>query len=169
MPMPARNKTPRSSCSESNAMTVHAVERTTSGPVPLLARETGPSEPSNRRLPEPTTPTFRREGGAAVEDIVSPPRDTSARDRATDLMRATVPLPYLVGVISIALAIAAALWTIRTDVQLINQRLDFEARLREADKENVNLIFKTLEAKIESAGLRNSAMLLSQELVKKGR
>src|SRR5687767_6920154 len=98
-------------CHESAAM-ANADSRTTSGTVPLWRRDTAPSRPGQTHLPEPTEASFRREGGAAVEDTVSPPRSASARERSSDvnITRLSVPLPVMVTVIGIALAIAAGLW-----------------------------------------------------------
>jgi hypothetical protein len=74
-------------------------------------------------------------------------------------MKATVPLPLMITLIGAAIAIAFAIWTIRTDVQLMNQRMDFEAQLRESDKETFMQAFKAMEAKIDAA--RNGSAALS--------
>ena len=144
-------------------MTAHAVESQTSGSVPLWRRDTPPSEPSNRRLPEPTTPMFQREGGAAVEDALSPPRDTNARDRSSDvsITKVSVPLPMQAAVITVALYIASQLWG-------ISARMDNVADLFEAQQKHTEryqaLLEKNVELQIREAGLRTSAMDLATKL-----
>jgi hypothetical protein len=97
---------------------------------------------------------------AAVEDTVSPPREA----RSSDLTQSTVPLPYMITVIGTVVVIAFFVFSIKSDVQLINLRLEYEAKMRVSDKESVEQQFKALEAKIEAAGLRNAAMAFSTQL-----
>jgi len=84
----------------------------------------------------------------------------------SDITKTSVPLPFMVGIISIALGIAAAVWSIRTDVQLMSLRMEYEAKIREADKESTAQSFKALEAKIDAAGLRNFNMSIMSDLQK---
>lgn len=132
----------------------YAESQNLSGTAPCVA-EDGPSEHEPSILARAHHAVFRRKGGTAVEDTVTPPREA----RSTDLTRGYVPMPFIVGIVSIALAIAAAVWTIRTEVQLLSQRVDFEARSRAEDKDAIMQALKTLEAKIDAA--RNGAAALS--------
>jgi len=68
-------------------------------------------------------------------------------------------MTFMVVIVSVALGIASTVWGIRTDVQLINQRMDFEAKLRESDKDTFMQAFKAMEAKIDAA--RNGTAALS--------
>lgn len=149
---------------------MHAVatdSRNWRGTAPCGA-EDGPSRPEQPELPEPTAPLFRRKGETALGDAVTP-RPSSARDRATDLMKATVPLPLMAALIASAVTIAAAMWRIESQIDIINERIAHNRELIELKEKALEDRFKMLEAKIETAGLRNSAMLLSQELAKKER
>jgi hypothetical protein len=95
----------------------------------------------------------------------SPPaKDTMTERRSTDLTKTIVPLPFMVGIIVTAISIAAGIWSIRTDVQLMNMRMEYEAKLRLADKETFDQAFKALEAKIDAASNRNAALAAYQEL-----
>lgn len=116
-------------------------------------------EPRQHELPEPH--------GATVEDALSPPRSMQTRERATDLMKTTVPLPSMAGLIICALAIAAVMWRLESRLDLINERIAHNKELIDLREKALEDRFKMLEAKIEAAGLRNSAMILSQELAKK--
>jgi len=71
-----------------------------------------------------------------------------------------------VGAIVFALSIGGAVWSIKTDVQLMNMRMEYESKLREADKEMFNAGIKALEAKIDAASNRAAALAAMQELTK---
>lgn len=98
-----------------------------------------------------------------IEDAVTP-RSTDARERATDLMKATVPLPLMIGLIASAVTIAAAMWRIESQMDLITQRVAHNREMMDLREKALEDRFKTLEAKIEAAGLRNFNMSLVQEL-----
>jgi hypothetical protein len=70
----------------------------------------------------------------------------------------------MITVIGTVVVIAFFVFSIKSDVQLINLRLEYESKMRVADKESVEQQFKALEAKIEAAGLRNTAMAFSTQL-----
>lgn len=109
------------------------------------------------------------------EPDVSPPRE----GRITDLTKTSVPLPFMLTVIAFAIAVAAGIWRIESQVTVIQTAISYERELdqqratrqdeRDTDyRRYIDQRFETLEAKIESAGLRNASMALAQEL-KKGR
>jgi hypothetical protein len=131
-------------------MSAHAVASQTSGTVPLLPRDTAPSRPDNHRLPEPTTLIFRREGGAAIEDTVSPPRE----GRATDASRLSFPLPLTISAVVFAVSIAAGVWKIASDVRDIGTRFEGQAEAmriqRDLDKERLERSAEKAQANIDS-------------------
>jgi len=98
-----------------------------------------------------------------LKDTMSPPREER---RSTDAAKLTFPLPMTVGAIVFALSIGGAVWSIKTDVQLMNMRMEYESKLREADKEMFNAGIKALEAKIDAASNRAAALAAMQELTK---
>jgi hypothetical protein len=100
---------------------------------------------------------------------MSPTReDRRSTDR--DAAKLTLPLPMTigatVGAIVFALSIGGAVWSIKTDVQLMAMRMEYEAKLRAADKEMFNIGIKALEAKIDAASNRAAALSAMQELTK---
>lgn len=147
------------------ANAVAADRRTWRGTAPV-SPEDGPSEPRQHELPEPTAPMFRRVTDPAVEDTVSPPRSTHARERATDLARATISIPQMAWLIGIAIGIAAVGWRLESRLDLINERIQHNRELIDLREKALEDRFKMLEAKIESAGLRNYNMSVVQELQK---
>ena len=86
--------------------------------------------------------------------------------RATDLSKTYVPMPFMVTIIGLVVSIAIGVLSIKSDVRLIDERLNHEKELRLETERRRDEQFKTLEAKIESAGLRNAAIALTQELQK---
>jgi hypothetical protein len=108
-------------------MSAHAVASQTSGTVPLLPRDTAPSRPDNRRLPEPTTPVSRREGGAAVEDDLTPIRE----GRSTDASKLSFPLQLVIGIVSGTLMLYVALSGLRSDVRDISTRMEAREKLQD--------------------------------------
>jgi hypothetical protein len=142
--------------------------RNWSGAAPVGKTNAAPSEHESPNDPSPPRPlsALGRGGFTATEPDVSPPRSSHARDRATDLMKATVPLPSMAGLIICALAIAAVMWRLEARLDLINERIEHNKELIDLREKSLEDRFKMLEAKIEAAGLRNSAMILSQELAK---
>lgn len=99
-------------------------------------------------------------------DAVSPPRDRRAP--IADLTKSVVPLPYMVTLLVIAIGIAASLWRIDSRVSVITARIDaaekYEQRIKDANQLYLDQLSKTLEQQIINAGLRSSAMSLTQEL-----
>jgi hypothetical protein len=141
----------------------HAVESQTSGPVTLLGRATGPSERRQPELPEPTTPTFRREGGAAIEDTVSP-RDerTTHEGRSTDFSRLIFSLPMVLAIVGTALTVSGTQYVFQagqraeqaqmaSDIRSINDRLN-------SQKENLDLKFENLRLEMNNGELRKALL-----------
>lgn len=116
-------------------------------------------------MPAPTALSFRSVTDGAVEDEpVSPPREI----RATDLSKTSVPLPFMLTIIGLVVAIAAGVWRIDSRVSVINARLDaqdkYNADIKDLNKAYLDQLSKTLEQQIVNAGLRSTAMALTQEL-----
>lgn len=133
----------------------HAVDSLTSGAVPLLARDTAPSERRQPELPAPTAPSFRRQGGAAVEDALTPPREV----RSTDITKLSIPMPFMLTLIGLVVAIVIFVLQIKSDVRLMDAN-------QQHQKESTQYQFDEIKALISAAGLRNANMSLSQEMVK---
>jgi hypothetical protein len=109
----------------------------------------------------------------SADSDVSPPREA----RITDITKVSVPMPFMVTLVGIALAFAAGVWRVESNVSVIQNAMSYERQLdaeraerateREADyRRYIDQRFETLEAKIESSGLRNAAMALNTELQK---
>jgi multisubunit Na+/H+ antiporter MnhC subunit len=107
-----------------------------------------------------TAPPFSsaRDGVAAV----SPPREA----RSTDLTKTVVPLPFMLTIIGLVVSIAVLVLTIKSDVRLIDEKLNHEKELRLEVEKRRDSQFETLEAKIETAGMRNTTYTALQELAK---
>lgn len=98
----------------------------------------------------------------------------------TDASRLTFPWQMTVGMITFALAIGGFMWRIDTSVQVMAakqeareradlERLQTDREIKELEKRYLEQRFAALEAKIESAGLRNAALTMSRELDAKGK
>ena len=88
----------------------------------------------------------------------------------TDASRLQFPLPLTLTLGGLAIAAAAGVWRIEAQVSVITTTIAYERQLDAQREKYLDQRFAALEAKIESAGLRNAAMSLSQELAKqKGR
>lgn len=96
-----------------------------------------------------------------AEEIVSPPRPARATD---DVMKLKVPLPVTVTLIAAAIGIAAAMWRIETNMSNINLIIQYERQLDVERQKQLDLRFQALDAKIETAGLRNASMNLATQL-----
>lgn len=103
----------------------------------------------------------------SVDEVVSmsPPRE----GRSTDVSKLTFPLPMAIALVTAAIAIAAGVWQIQSQVSLITARIDHEREIRVEREKYLDARFAALEAKIEAAGLRNAAIAMSQELQKQKR
>lgn len=99
-----------------------------------------------------------------AEAAVSPPREA----RSTDLTKTHVPMSFMVTIITIAMGIAAGVWRIDARVSVINARLDardaYDEKIEKANQMYLDQLSKTLEQQIINAGLRSTAMSLTQEL-----
>lgn len=105
----------------------HAVSQT-SGAVPLLGRDTAPSEPKQPNMPEPTAPSFRRQGEAALEDAVTP---TLREGRSTDASKLSFPLQLVIGIVSGTLMLYVALSGLRSDVRDMSTRMEAREKLQD--------------------------------------
>lgn len=88
--------------------------------------------------------------------------------KSLDLSKSNIPLPFALTVVGLVLAIAAGVWRIDSRVSVIDARLDaqekYNADIKELNKAYLDQLSKTLEQQIINAGLRNTAMALTQEL-----
>ena len=100
------------------------------------------------------------------EPDVSPPKD----HKGTDATKLNFPLPLTIMLVGLALTAAAGIWRIESKVSVITTTIEYERELDRQREKYLDQRFSALEAKIETAGLRNAALALSQELAKpKGR
>lgn len=116
----------------------------------------------------------------AVTAFLSPDAATvapSREPRATDITKVHVPMPFMVTLVLIAMGGAAGVWRIESKVSVIETSMAYERQMatermqreneRDADyRRYIDQRFETLEAKLESAGLRNAALSMSQEIAK---
>lgn len=91
------------------------------------------------------------------DDTVSPPREREVR--MSDLTKTSVPLPFMVTVIGLVIAMAMFVLQIKSDVRLIEER-------QQHQRETTQLQFDKLEALITSTGLRNANLSIAEELQK---
>ena len=101
----------------------------------------------------------------------------SPASKSTDASKLTVPLQMAVAAIIGALSVSAFYYAsnqatnktisdIAADIRVMRTEMAGQKELEKVKADNLELRFKTLEAKIETAGLRNAALSLSQELQK---
>ena len=109
---------------------------------------------------------------AGAEDV-TPPRES----RSTDVSKLTATLPTVVAIVFTALAVSGAQYVaqagqreaqaeMQSDIRDMRTRMEYEAKLNEKDSILLEQRFQALEAKIETAGLRNAAIAISGELQK---
>lgn len=98
---------------------------------------------------------------AGAEDV-SPPREA----KSTDASKLSFPLPLAVTLVGLAITAAAGIWRIESKVSVITTTIEYERQLDAQREKYLDQRFAALEAKIETAGLRNSALVMSQELQK---
>lgn len=113
----------------------------------------------------------------AEEQDVSPTREA----RITDASRLSFPLQLVIAIVVGCVTIVSgqlvldrgrgeALAAVQSDVRDILTRMEYEAKLKNVRDEMLQQQFKSLESKIEAAGLRNANMAMAQEMAKqKGR
>lgn len=108
-------------------MTTHAVaQSTTSGAVPLLRRDTTPSEPEQTHLPGPTAPLFRRQGEAAIEDTVPrPPRVGDATQLSIPIL---IVIAMLVSGVTAAISASGVYWMLRLSNQEAQNQMQADIR-----------------------------------------
>ena len=106
-----------------------------------------------------------------VDALISPPvGGLAVSDEPTqDATRLAFPLPLTITLLTVAIAAAAGIWRIESKVSVITTTIEYERELDRQREKYLDQRFGALEAKIESAGLRNAALVMSQELQKKGR
>lgn len=102
---------------------------------------------------------------------MSPQRET----RSTDASRLSFPLQLVIAIVVGCVTIVSgqmlldrgrseAQSQIQSDVRDILTRMEYEAKLKAMSETALEQRFKSLESKIEAAGLRNAAMAMSQQL-----
>lgn len=107
-------------------------------------------------------------------DDVSPARETA---RVTDASRLSFPLQLVISIVVGCVTIVGgqlvldrgrsdAQLKIQSDVRDILTRMEYESKMKTLSDDALEQRFKALEAKIESAGLRNANMVFAQELQK---
>ena len=107
-----------------------------------------------------------------VEDV-TPPRE----DRTRDLAKSHLTLPMVIAVVASALSVTGGQYIVQSgqrqaqadmqsDIRDMRTRMEYEAKLNEKDSILLEQRFQALEAKIETAGLRNAAISMSGELQK---
>lgn len=121
-------------------------------------------------MSEPAVYSGRRQMGPAPvltfrPDRV-PPSEDARVDPSTDATRLAFPLPLTITLLATALAAAAGIWRIESKVSVLTTTIEYERQLDTQREKYLDQRFAALEAKIESAGLRNAALAMSQELSK---
>ena len=137
-------------------MAVYSREVSTSGTVPLLGRDTAPSERKQTHLPAPTVPWFRRMVGRAVEDHVSPDKNGNG---LSDVSKTGLPLPVLFTLGSVLVAGLAAFYGLNAKQATFETALGYERQLDE-------LRTQLTKEQIDNSTLRTASMMLSAENTK---
>ena len=138
---------------------------TTSGAVPLWARDTAPCEPGQTDLPVPTAPLFRRVTDTAVEDTVSPPREA----RSTDASKLTFPVQMMIAAILMTATIIGAVYGLtggiresqaqmQSDIRDMRTRMELQAEIDRARNEARGVEQKATNAAVDD--LRRLTQLL---------
>lgn len=103
----------------------------------------------------------------AHEDTVSPPA------KSTDASKLSLPIAWVVGIVitvgGFGISQALSMAAMRSDVRDILTRMEYEAKMREMDASILDAKFKALDAQITSAGLRNAALSMTQQIDKANR
>jgi hypothetical protein len=94
-----------------------------------------------------------------------------AKPDATDASKLSLPIAWVAGIAiavgSFGVSQALSVAYLRSDVRDILTRMEYESKIRETDAKLQEARFSALESQITSAGLRNAAVAMSQELQKK--
>jgi hypothetical protein len=109
---------------------------------------------------------------AVYLDEVRPHEDTvSPTAKSTDASQLTLPIRWVVGIVMVVggfgISQALSMAAMRSDVRDILTRMEYEAKMRENDARLLEARFASLDAQITSAGLRNAAVAMSQEIIKR--
>lgn len=103
-------------------------------------------------------------------DALNPPSGGSAvvarGEQTQDATRLAFPLPLTITLLTLAVTAAAGVWRIENRVSRFETAFEYERQLDAERTKTIEERFRALEAKIEAAGLRNAAMVMSQELQK---
>lgn len=140
-------------------MALTAVYDSRSGTAPPAREDAAPSE-HEPTAPMSTAHLYRRPDDAPIEGTVAPD------DRTTDATKLAFPLPLAISLLVASLAGVGGIWRIESKVSVITTTIEYERELDRQREKYLDQRFTALEAKIESAGLRNAAMSLSNELQK---
>lgn len=93
------------------------------------------------------------------DDTVADEPDVTPRPaKMTDATKLTVPVPYMISLIGLAVVCAAGVWRIEGKVGQFETAMQYERELDQQREKYLDQRFTALESKIESAGLRNFAM-----------
>ena len=97
-----------------------------------------------------------------------PPQEATGVSPAktTDASKLSFPLPLVIGAIMFAVTVMGSMWMVVSDVRDIRTRMELQKEIDAINRQLLEERFKSLEAQIQAAGLRNSAMAMSQELQK---
>lgn len=169
-------------------MAIEAVYTGRSGTAPCGA-EDGPGKHEQHTLPVPTAPSFRRQGGPAIEDALSPPREGRRDDDATKM---SVPIlifiAMLVSSVTAAISASGVYWMLRltsqeaqlqmqADIRSIREGLASKAREDAADQRataaEIKLQMQSFDSTKEAVNTMRGIVQLMQlqmaELIKQRR
>ncbi len=115
------------------------------------------------------------------DDAETPPVSPTREARVTDASRLSFPLQLVIAIVVGCVTIVSgqalldrgrteAQMQIQSDVRDILTRMEYESKLKALSDNALEERFKSLESKIETAGLRNAALAMQQQIDKqKGR
>ena len=97
---------------------------------------------------------------AAFPPVEEPNDMTTRPARSTDdVMRLHIPLPYMLTVIGVALAIAAGIWRLDARIGLMEERENMRTKIEEANSRADNVLYDNMKQSIDD--LKRQTQLLS--------
>lgn len=108
-------------------------------------------------------------GSAAVREIqplavYTDKDDMVSLAKAQDATKLSFPLPLMLTLIGLAITFVAGVWRVEANVSVLSNSIRYEKELDAQREKYLDQRFTALEAKIETAGLRNAALAMSQQL-----
>lgn len=144
-----------------------------SGAVPLVSRDTAPSEHEHDDA-RAHHADFRRVTDTAIEDTVSPPRDATNASKPIDASRLSFSMQMLIMVVGVVSAAYGAAWqaqsglrdsmaVLQSDMRDIRTQMAYQAKLAEKDQQIWQERFEAMKAQDEKDAELRKVLLKQYE------